>query len=151
VWTSEPFSAETVLSGRSRLRLNITSDQPDADVFADLYEALPDGSVIFLAHTQLRLRYRGGGVDGIPLTPGKSERIELPPFNFFARAIGKGSRIRLVIDNGPQFGWQRNSHTGGNLATEPASAGRVGKLTIATGPDSGSVLELSRPDPAVVK
>lgn len=151
VLTSAPLGAETVITGRAKVRLNITSDQPDGDMFVDLFEVLADGSSIFLSHATMRLRYRNGGVDGVPLAPGKPEHIELSGFTFFARALAKGSRVRIVIDNGPQFGWQRNSHTGGNLATEPASAGRIGKLTIATGADAGSVLELPRPDPSIVK
>lgn len=151
VLLSAPMPAETVLSGRSKLRVNVTSDQPDADVFVDLYEVLPDGGSILLASTMVRLRYRKGGIAAVPMIPGKAEVVELPPFSFFARAIAKGSRIRVVIDSGPQFGVQRNGHTGGDPATEPLSASRIGKLTITTGPDSGSVLELSRPDPATVK
>jgi putative CocE/NonD family hydrolase len=151
VLMSTRLTAETVITGRPKLRLNITSDQPDGDVFVDVFEVLADGSSIFLSHAAMRLRYRNGGVDGVPLVPGKPEHVELSGFTFFARALAKGSRLRIVIDNGPQFGWQRNSHTGGNLATEPTSAGRIGKLTIATGADAGSVLELPRPDPSIVK
>jgi putative CocE/NonD family hydrolase len=146
---SSPFTAETVLAGRARLRLRVTADQPDADVFADLYEVLADGSAVGLAHAQLRLRYRNGG--DAPLVPGRAEVVELPRFTFFTRSIAKGSRLRLVVDVGPQWGLQRNTHTGGDLATEPLSAARVAHVSIATGGDSGSTLELPRPVPGVVK
>lgn len=143
---SAPLAAATILTGRPRLKLQIVSDQPDADLWADLYEVLPDGSSISLTGTSLRLRYRGGGVEGVPLNQGKAESVELPPMTFFARSIGKGSRLRLVLDAGPVFGWQRNGHTGGDLATEPLSAAKVGRLTILTGPERESVLEVTRPD-----
>jgi hypothetical protein len=146
VWHSAPLSAETVLAGRPRLRLQVASDQPDADLWITLSEVLPDGSAIHLSSSAIRLRYRNGSVDAVPMVPGKAERIEVPALSFFARSIAKGSRLRLAVDAGPHFGWQRNSHTGGDLASEPASRGRIAKITVMTGPQSGSTLELPRPE-----
>jgi len=152
VWHSAPFTAETVLAGRPRLRLQLASDQPDADLWVELLEVLPDGSAINLTDTAVRLRYRAGGVTGTAMTPGKPELIHVPPFRFFARAIRKGSRLRLVIDTGPSYwGVQRNTHTGGDLATEPLAKARIARITVMTGPDSGSELELPRPDEAVLQ
>ena len=145
-----PFAAETVLAGRPRLHVQVAVDQPDADLGFELDEVLPDGSSIALSNSMVRLRYRKGGVTGTPMVRGKAELIDVPGMNFFARAIAKGSRLRLVIDATPHFGWQRNTNTGNDLATEPGSAGRVAKLTITTGPKSGSRLELPRPDKAVL-
>jgi putative CocE/NonD family hydrolase len=150
IWHTEPFAADTVLAGRPRLRLQLASDQPDADLTANLYEVLADGTAIQLATTMVRLRYRKTGIDAAPMVPGTPERVELPPFNLFARSIAKGSRLRLVVNAGPTWGWQHNSHTGGDLVSEPSSKGRVATITIATGGDSGSVLELPQPDAAVL-
>jgi putative CocE/NonD family hydrolase len=149
-WHTAPFAADTVLTGRPRLRLQVASDQPDADLFASLYEVLADGTAIQLATTMVRLRYRKGGIDPVPMVPGNAERVELPPFSLFARSIAKGSRLRLVLNAGPVWGWQHNSHTGGDLVSEPSNKGRVATITIATGGDSGSVLELPQPDPAIL-
>lgn len=151
VWHSAPFPAETVLAGRPHLQLQLAVDQPDADLWISLYEVLPDGGATFLSRTSLRLRYRTGGVGALPVVPGKPERIVFPPLKFFARSIAKGSRLRLVVDVGPHFGWQRNSHTGGDLASEPVSKGRIAKITVMTGPGSGSTLELPRPEDALLK
>lgn len=150
VWHSAPLAAETVLAGRPRLQLQLATDQPDADLYATLYEILPSGESIWLADTSLRLRYRNGGAAPAAMVPGKPERVAFPAFSFFARAIGKGSRLRLVVDAGPQFGWQRNTHTGGDLASEPLSRARTARITVMTGPDSGSSLSLPRPDEAIV-
>ena len=149
---SPPFPAETVLSGRPRLRLQIASDQPDADVYAELSEVLPDGTVVELASTAVRLRYRAGGLAATPMVPGKPELIQVPAFSFFARAIARGSRLRLAID-AASSSWsvQRNSHTGGDLAKEPIAKARVANITLLTGAESGSALELPRPDEAVVQ
>jgi hypothetical protein len=151
MWHSAPFPQETVLAGRPRLQLQVASDQPDADLWISLSEVVPDGSAVYLSSSAVRLRYRKGGGDATPMAPGKPERIEVPAMDFFARSIAKGSRLRLVVDAGPHLGWQRNSHTGGDLASEPASKGRVAKITIMTGPDSSSVLELPRPEDALLK
>jgi uncharacterized protein len=151
VWHSAPFPTETVLAGRPRLQLQVASDQPDADLWIMLHEVQPDGSATFLSGSAVRLRYRKGGVEAVPMVPGKPERIEVPALSFFARSIAKGSRLRLVINAGPQLGWQRNSHTGGDLMSEPVAKGRVARITIMTGPDSGSTLELPRPEEAIGK
>jgi putative CocE/NonD family hydrolase len=151
IWHSAPFAAETVLAGRARLRLQLSVDQPDADLWVELDEVLADGSTVVLAFSVSRLRYRKGGTAAVAMVPGKPERIDFPALSFFARSIAKGSRLRLVVNAGPRFGWQRNSHTGGDLASEPASAGRIAKIRLMTGPGSGSTLELPRPEPAVLK
>ena len=151
VWHSAAFPAETVLAGRPRLQLQLAVDQPDADLFVTLSEVLPDGSAIELSWSSIRLRYRKGGVDAVPMVPGKPERVEVPAMQFFARSIAKGSRLRLVITAGPDLGWQRNTNTGGDLASEPVSRARIAKITLLTGPGTGSTLELPRPDDAIVK
>lgn len=151
IWHSAPLPSETVFAGRPHLRLQVASDQPDADLWILLYEVLPDGSAIYLSSSAIRLRYRKGGLDATPMVPGKPEHIEVPAMDFFARSLAKGSRLRLIVDAGPHLGVQRNSHTGGDLASEPVSNGRVANITIMTGPDSGSTLELPRPDDALLK
>lgn len=148
---SAPLAEDTIVTGRARLHLQVAVDQPDADLFAALYEVTPSGQSFYLGDTQMRLRYRKGGVAGVPMTPNKPERVDLPPFTFFARALGKGSRLRLVIATGAQRGYQPNTNTGGNLASEPLSAARVARVTLASGPGLGSLLELPRPEPAVLK
>ena len=150
VWHSAPLDAETVLAGRPRLQLQLACDQPDADLTAVLSEVLPDGSAIHLGYTELRLRYRKGGVDPVLMVPDKAELVRFPDMNYFARALGKGSRLRLVVSSETPVGWQRNGHTGGDLAAEPLSRSRIAKLTIFTGPDRSSALELPRPDEAIV-
>jgi putative CocE/NonD family hydrolase len=149
-WHSAPLAAELVLAGRPRVRLQVAVDQPDADLYVDLAEVLPDGSAIVLSRSAVRLRYRKGTAEAAPMVPGRPEPIDVPGMNFFARAIGRGSRLRLVVNAGPSFGWQRNLHTGGDPAAEPMSRARVAKITLMTGPGSGSALELPRPDDGVM-
>lgn len=42
-----------------------------------------------------------------------------------------------------------NTHTGGDLASEPVSRGRIAKITVMTG-TGASVLELPQPDEALI-
>jgi predicted acyl esterase len=151
VWHSAPLPAETLLAGRPRLTLEVAVDQPDADLFASVAEVLPDGSAVELTYSRMRLRYRKGGVEAVPMVPGKPERVTLPPLKFFARTLAKGSRIRLIVDVGPHLGIQRNTHTGGDLVSEPLSRARIAKITLSTGPDSGAALELPRPDEGLLQ
>jgi len=151
VWHSAPFADETVLAGRPRLQLQIASDQPDADLFAELYEVQANGSSVLLASSALRLRYRRGGTESAMMVPDQPEHVSFPAMSFFARAIAKGSRLRLIVDAGPRYASpQRNSHTGGNLASEPIAKAKIAKITVMTGPDAGSALELPHPDEALV-
>lgn len=149
IWHSAPFGTETVLSGRPRVRLRVTTDQPDADLRVELFEVLADGTSVLLSNSRTRLRYRRGTLRGTNMTPGRPEQVEVPGMSLFARAIAKGSRLRLIVDAGPSWGWQRNSHTGGDLVTEPTSRGRIARVTILTG-RRGSTLELPRPSAAIL-
>jgi putative CocE/NonD family hydrolase len=147
---SAPFAAETVITGRPRIQVQVAVDQPDADLFVTLAEIQPDGSAVQLGISMLRLRYRKGGTAAVAMTPGKPERITIPDMPFFARAIGKGSRLRLTLDAGPLYSVQRNPNTGGDPAREPLRKARIARITFFTGPGTGSVIELPRPDDSVV-
>ncbi|HET9625679.1 MAG TPA: CocE/NonD family hydrolase [Kofleriaceae bacterium] len=146
---SAPFAAETVLSGRPRIHLLVAVDQPDADVFVTLAEILPDGSAVQLGAGALRLRYRKGSTP-VLMTRGKPELITIPNMPFFARAIAKGSRLRLSLQTGPRLSIERNPNTGGDPASEPLSKARIARLTFFTGPGTGSAIELPRPDESVL-
>jgi uncharacterized protein len=145
-----PIPAEIIVAGRAQLHLQMAVDQPDADLRAYLSEIRADGSAILLARTRVRLRYRKAGTRAVFMIPGTPEVVDVPPFQFTARSLAKGSRLRLVVDVAPQFGRQRNTNTGGDLATEPLSKARVAKITLMTGPTSGSVLELPQPEPGLI-
>jgi putative CocE/NonD family hydrolase len=151
LWHSRPFTAETVLSGRPKLKLRMACDQPDADLSCELQEILPDGGAVVLSSGSVRLRYRQGGIDPVLMTPGKVEQVDFPAMSFFARSIGKGSRLRLLVSAAPILDYQRNTNTGGDLASEPSSMGRVAHITVLTGPGNRGVLELPQPEPSVLR
>ena len=149
-WHSAPMPAETILAGRPRVKLLLSVDQPDADIWVQLVEILPDGTTASLSSSVVRLRYRNAGTQPVMMTPGKPELVEIPHMTFFARAIAKGSRLRLNVDVGAHIGAQVNTNTGGDLASEPLRKSRIARITILTGGDRGSAIELPRPEPAIL-
>ncbi|HEY0194376.1 MAG TPA: CocE/NonD family hydrolase [Kofleriaceae bacterium] len=150
-WHSAPLPAELVVAGRPRIKLRVAIDQPDADLGVVLSELLPDGTAVMLSAAILRLRYRKGGVQPVMMAPGVPELVEIPGMRFFARALAKGSRLRLTVDVSARVGLQANTNTGGDLANEPLVRARVAKVTILTGGARGSVIELPRPEPAILQ
>lgn len=151
MWHSSLFQEETVLSGRPKLTLQLACDQPDADLFCELQELLPEGEVVVLSSGSVRLRYRNGGVSPVLMVPGTAETVTFPAMSFFARAIRKGSRLRLIVSAGPYLSSQRNTHTGGDLASEPISKGRIAHITLFTGPGSQGMLDLPQPEKGLIK
>jgi putative CocE/NonD family hydrolase len=133
---SDRFPEEMELTGIPGLRLWISSTVPDADVTADLYEVRPDGTAVYLSHTQLRLRYRDDRRKPAFLPIDTPVEVDLKDFSFFSHKVGKNSRLRLQIGlmSGP--GWERNASMGG-----PAT------LQILTDPEHASVLRLPRAKP----
>jgi uncharacterized protein len=61
---------------------------------------------------------------------GEINQYEFKNFNFLSRVIGKGSRIRLVIEplNSPE--WQKNYNSGGTIADESNKDARTALITL---------------------
>jgi uncharacterized protein len=141
---SEPFTADTEISGTPSLRFWISSDAPDADLRASISEVRPDGTVVFLSSCQLRLRYRDDLRRPQPLPLDRPVEITFNDFSFFSRIIAKGSRIRLALGFPVSPNWESNGHTGGRVSKEAAASARVATLRVLSGPDYPSALSLPR-------
>jgi hypothetical protein len=118
VFTTEPFTGPVTLSGNPYFTAWVRMDVPDEDFFAALFEVLPDGNVVQLSQDVLRARYRESITAEKLVSPGEPTRLEFKDMPFFARRIGKGSRLKLVFGaiNTP---WaQTNFHTGKVVADE---------------------------------
>lgn len=146
---TEPFIKDVVFSGRARLSLALSLSEPDADLHATLYEVDASGGVARLAETFTRLSLRRGGRPA-PMIPGEIEPVELPPFEFFARNISKGSRLRLVLSARPEFEWQRNLQTGDNSPGRPLSSARPCTITLHSGPGLRCQLDVPTPKPSLL-
>lgn len=142
---SEPFAEATELSGVPEVRVWISSNVPDADLRASLYEVRADGTAVSLSSCWLRVRYRNDPRKPQLLPIDTPVEIDFRDFRFFSRKLAKNSRIRLAVGFLSDPGIERNNHTGGEVSKEGVESARVAKVRVLTGPQHASVLVLPRP------
>ena len=130
VYHSAPLDAPLALAGAPVLELRCTVDQPDADLVMLLYEIRADGQAIFLSSDALRLRWRVGFDAERPVVPGEPMTVRFSDARFFARALARHSRIRLVVRHGMSLAFQRNGHSGKPVHEETMADRRVATVTV---------------------
>lgn len=142
VYETAPLTEQLDLAGVPRLRVWLAMDVLDTDFSATLYEITADGRAIFLTSQLQRARYREGLGSEKLMTPGAVTPFLLDDFDFFARRIAAGSRVRLVIAavNSPQ--WEKNYNTGGPVAFESGKNARTARVSLYHDPARPSALEL---------
>jgi predicted acyl esterase len=116
-------------------------DVPDTDLEAALYEILPDGSAVQLSSSVIRARYRESLRAEKPVPAGKAEKYVFDQFSFFSRRIGKGSRLRLLMNcpNSPSL--EKNYNSGGVVAAETGKDARTAHITLLHDSEHPSALE----------
>jgi hypothetical protein len=126
---SEPFERDTEIAGHMHLTLVCESDTPDFDLWAQVLMVLPDGSSLRLGEDVRRARFRNGPFKAEFMTPGETAEIPFE-FNWLARRIPAGARLRLTVAplNSPNY--QKNFNTGGRIGYEKISDARVANITI---------------------
>jgi putative CocE/NonD family hydrolase len=105
------------VTGPVELVLFISSSAPDTDFTGKLVDVHPDGRAEILTEGILRVRYRESFSDPRLMEPGRIYEIRIDLMatgNLFAA----GHRIRLEVSssNFPRF--DRNTNTGGDIATD---------------------------------
>jgi putative CocE/NonD family hydrolase len=142
IYHTEAFAAAEEISGFPKLTLWLSMDVPDTDLEAALYEILPDGSAVQLSSSVIRARYRESLRAGKLVPPGKVEKYVFDQFSFFSRRIGKGSRLRLLINcpNSPSL--EKNYNSGGVVAAETGKDARTAHITLLHDTEHPSALEL---------
>lgn len=124
IYHSAPFAQATSVAGFFRFDAWLELDQPDTDITAWLYEVHPDGTATFLGYDQVRARYRENRREAKLVTPGAIERYVFDRFQFVARRLELGSRLRLmVIPSGAAL--ERNHNSGGVVARETRADART--------------------------
>ncbi len=83
-------------SGRGRLRLTLSSDQPLAFVVARLCDVAPDGASVRIAHGFLNLCHRDSRESPAPLTPGQPVEVAFP-LDQMGYRLSAGHRLRLAL------------------------------------------------------
>jgi len=142
IYHTEAFAEPTEISGFPKLTLWLSMDVPDTDLEAALYEILPDGSAVQLSSSVKRARYRESLRAEKPVPLGKVEKYVFEQFSFFSRRIGKGSRLRLLINcpNSPSL--EKNYNSGGVVAAETGKDARTAHITLLHDAEHPSALEL---------
>ena len=97
--------------------LHISSSAPDTDFTGKLVDVWPDGRAVNLADGVVRARYREPRSGPSLMTPGQAYEVTVD-LVATANVFAAGHRIRLEVSssNFPRF--DRNTNTGGVIATE---------------------------------
>jgi putative CocE/NonD family hydrolase len=126
---SDPLPQDTEIAGHMRLTLECEADAPDFDLWAQVLMVLADGSTVRLGEDIRRARFRNDPFKEELVKPGQP--IEIPfEFNWLARRIPAGARLRLTIAplNSPNY--QKNFNTGGRMGYETIDAARIAHIKI---------------------
>ncbi len=142
IYHSEIFPENTEIAGFPKLTVWLKMDVPDTDLEADLYEILPDGGSVALTGASMRARYRESLREAKPVVPGKIEKYVFDNFTFFARRIGKGSRLRLVVRSINSTGSEKNYNSGGVVAAESGKDAKTAHISLVHDKEHPGALEL---------
>ena len=142
VYHSEPFAEAVEIAGFPRLTVWPNMDVPDTDLETELYEISPDGGSVALTSATMRARYRESLREAKPIVEGKIEKYVLDNFTFFARRVGKGSRLRLVARSINSPSAEKNYNRGGAVAAETGKDAKTAQIMLLHDSEHASVLEL---------
>ncbi len=139
VFETEPLAEDMRVIGRIDVKLFVSVDAPDADIFARVFDVARDGTSWNLMSPGLeaqRLSARVGAPPMVPNTP--TEVVVGHPMT--GNLFKKGHRLRLVVMPAfhPHFG--RNLQTG-KRETDSADR-RTAKITVHYGPKYPSTIAL---------
>jgi putative CocE/NonD family hydrolase len=130
VYQTPAFAHDIDLAGFFRLSAWIALDQPDTDIAAFVYAISPDGRSELLTTDMLRARYRKSLRVASFAKPGVIERYDFDHFNFIARRLTAGSRLRLVIGPINSPNWEKNYNSNGLVANESGKDARTVIVTV---------------------
>jgi uncharacterized protein len=120
VYSTPVLDRPVEVIGPIELRLFVASSARDTDFTGKLVDVYPDGRAIILAEGILRARYRTSFTEPELLEPDAVYELHL---NLWATANvflpGHCIRLEVSSSNFPRF--NRNSNTGGEIASEAAS------------------------------
>lgn len=117
VYTSEPLTEDTEVTGSIHSTLYISSDVKDTDFTIKLVDVHPDGTAYNIDDTIQRARFREGYDREVFMTPGEVYEIKLSPLST-SYEFKAGHRIRLEVSSSKFPQYMRNLNTGGNNVDE---------------------------------
>jgi putative CocE/NonD family hydrolase len=142
VYHSPPLAEAVTVAGVPRLDAYIELDVPDTDLLAAIYEIRPDGTTIYLGESALRARHREGVDEVVFPEPGTAHRYTFDRFNWFARELQDGSRLRLVLTplNTPLR--DKNYNGGGNTIEASNADAQTATIKLHLSPEHPSALSV---------
>ena len=139
VYTSEPFAAETELTGPVEAEIWFSCDAEDGDLYVRLSDVGPDGSAIRITSGELRLRFLESMLEAKYVPEGTVGKYRIP-MGDISYLLPEGHRIRIDI-SGSSF-----PYADPNLGTkEPLGRGktvRTALLHILHDPEHPSFVRL---------
>jgi len=129
VFHSEPLAHDVAVAGQVRLSLQVESDAPDFDLWAQVLMVMPDGSTVRLGEDIRRARFHNGPFKQELLKPDQVVEI---PFEFWwmARRIPTGARLRVTIAPLNSSSYQKNYNTGGRIGHERIADARIAHIKV---------------------
>jgi uncharacterized protein len=140
-YTSAPLDEPLEVIGPLQLVLFVSSSAVDTDFTGKLVDVWPDGRAVNLIDGILRARYRRSFTDPSLLEPGEIYEVTVD-LVATANVFATGHRLRVEVSssNFPRF--DRNTNTGGTIATESEGDFRQAVNRIHHGPSHPSRLVL---------
>lgn len=115
VYSTEPLTVDTEVTGPIKLVLYASSSAPDTDFTAKLVDVFPDGMARNLTDGVLRVRYRNSLEQAELMEPGKVYRLDVDA-GVTSNVFRAGHRIRLEISSSNFPRYDRNPNAGGMVA-----------------------------------
>ncbi len=141
-YTSDPLAAPVELVGPVELVLFVSSSAEDTDFTGRLVDIGPDGRAEHVTEGILRTRYRESIQAPRLMRPGRLYEIRID-LGATGTHFPAGHRLRLEVSssNFPRF--DRNTNTGGDIATEDIAQWRTARNSVLHGPSRPSRLIVS--------
>jgi uncharacterized protein len=96
VFESAPLTEPLAVVGLPRVHLDLSADEPVAQVAVRLSDVAPDGEATRVTYGLLNLTHRDSSEHPEPLEPGRRYQVEVP-LNGIAQVLPRGHRVRLSI------------------------------------------------------
>jgi putative CocE/NonD family hydrolase len=125
IYHSRPFIEALEVVGFFRLSVWLAIDQPDTDFRVHICEIRSDGTSVMLGVDTLRARYRESLRKQTLIETQEPLLYEFCRFNFIARRIERGSRLRLTLGPINSIFSEKNYNTGGIVSEESVTCARV--------------------------
>lgn len=138
-FTTPALESDLEVTGHVSLVLYVTSTALDTDVTGKLVDVHPDGRALYLTDGILRMRYRHSLERPEPMVPGEVHEVRID-LGVTSNVFREGHRLRLEISSSNYPRYDRNTNTGGHIATETAF--QIAHNAVLHGPSAPSRLIL---------